>query len=305
MLLRIVAFRPLEWTDPSCLVAFAGCRTASSSQPTEETPGPRSVSLYEDRLLNVIKRQQALEAYAIEATDREWPEVDRRFRDIAASFQSIVADNPEEVEARLIYGKFLDFFGDHDGARDQFMEVLRVDPTVAVAHQQLGTYFAEHGEPGKALAYYFRATEHAPEEPFYHFGMGELLQAHRSEILEDAALSTDVWEREMLQAFQRAHTLAPGNPVYAFRYGEALMNLEQPDWQATLDHWRTFEERPELSQLQAETLRLHQALCLVALERPEDALPLALSIETEELIAARDAVLETINEATGASDAAE
>lgn len=287
------------------LIALIGCRTASDVERAGEISAPRTVSLYEDRLLNVIKRQQALEAYAVQATDREWPEVDRRFRDIAASFQSIVADNPEQIEARLIYGKFLDFFGDQDGARDQFLEVLRVDPTVAVAHQQLGTYFAEHGDPGKALAYYFRATEHAPEEPFYHFGMGELLQAHRAEILEDAALSAEVWEKQMLKAFQRAHTLAPDNPVYAFRYGEALMNLEQPDWQVALDHWKAFEERPGLSPLQAETLRLHQALCLVALGRPEEARVLALSIETEELSASRAELLEAIDRAAEASGSAE
>ncbi len=249
----------------------------------------------------MIERKQALQTYAEQASDRDWPEVERRFREIAGTFQSIVADSPDAIEARLIYGKFLDFFGDHEGARDQFVEVLHRDPTVAVAHQQLGTYFAETGDFGRAFAYYLAAVEHEPEEPVYHFGLGELMLTHRVEMVEEVGLTPEVLEREMLRAFRTAHELDPQDPVFAFRYGEVLVGVTHPDWEAARSHWQAFAAQPGLSGSQLGIIRLHEARSLGELGRYDEARALVESVDDPEWSSLREALLEAIDEAESGS----
>lgn len=288
------------------LLALAGCQTADTEPPSDTEPpadteppsatGP-SLSYYESRLLDAIERKDRLEAAAADADGSDWPEIERRFRDLAGIFESIVADNPDQIEARLIYGKFLDFFGDEEGAREQWMQVLSRDHTVAVAHQQLGTFFAEEGDFGRALAYYLTAVEHDPDEPVYHFGLGELLHTYRSGFLEEAELSPEVLERQMLEAFRQAAALAPENFVYQFRYGEAFYNVNERDWEDALAHWEQLAQQDNLSSRQRGAVQLHRARVLGEMSRFAEGRALASQIDEPGLESSRDALIDAINEA--------
>lgn len=276
------------------LLMSIGCQSAEVEPRAD---APVALSFYEERLLDAIERKEELEAYAEEGAADNWPEIQRRFHDLAGEFESIVADNPNQIEARLIYGKFLDFFGDEEGAREQWVAVLERDPTIAVAHQQLGTYFAEQGDFSRALAYYLTAVEHAPEEAVYHFGVGELLHSYRKGFIEEAGFSVETLESQMLDAFREAARLAPDNFVYQFRYGEAFYNVADPDWEEALAHWTRLAERESLSPLQRSASRLHRARVLAELKRFDEARALASEIKEPELANSRDALIKAIDEA--------
>lgn len=277
----------------AAILALAGCRSSDLGQASAPYAG---LSFYEDRLLGAIERKQALEAAAAEADEADWPEIQRRFRSLADVFQSIVADNPDQIEARLIYGKFLDFFGDEEGAREQWTEVLKRDPTVAVAHQQLGTYFAEEGDFGRALAYYLTAVERAPEEAVYHFGVGELLHSYRPGFLRETEITGETLERQMLEAFREAARLEPENFVYQFRYGEAFYNVSEPDWEQAYTHWEQLRGR-ELSPRQQGAVDLHLARVLGEMERFDEARALAREVDQPEFVNSREALIEAIDTA--------
>lgn len=255
------------------------------------------MSYYERRLIDVTERKTELERRVRENPEVDTGTVQRQFREIASEYQSLIADNPNQLEARLLYGKFLDFFGDRDGASEQFIQALNIDPDAAVAYQQLGNYFAERGDFGKALAYYLNAIERDPDEPIYHHGLGEMLLACKEGFLDEAGFNREQIEEQMLEAFRRAAELEPDSLVFQFRYGEAFYDLYDPDWTVALAHWERLGRRSDLSPLQADVVKLHEARCLGELERYTAARQLAAEVNREGLEATKSALLEAIDEA--------
>lgn len=263
----------------------------------EVEPEKTSISFYDQRLLKAIEDKIELETFADSVAQENYPDVQRRFRQVTSEFQALIADNPERIEARLIYGKFLDRFGDREGAYAQWVEVLRLDRTVAVAHQQMGTFYAEEGDYGRALAYYLTATEMAPKEPAYHFAVGELLFAFGGRFVEDGAYDIATASSMMMTAFRKAAELDPANPVYQFRYGEAFYDLPAPDWEAAIVHWRGVLGRSDLSELQKQSVWLHLARCLGESGSYDESLEWAGRVTEEGLMPTRDAVVDAVKAA--------
>lgn len=268
----------------------------SAEPKAAEEDSVQGLSFYEQRLLLAVEEMNALDAYAA-AGDKAFSEVERRFRGVANLFNGIIANSPDALEARLIYGKMLDRYGDREGARDQFIEVLKRDHTVAVAHQQLGTYYAEENDMTRALAYYLTAIEYAPNEPVYHFALGDLLYTFSTQIVEDGILEAGVLQQKAFEAFGQAAALAPDNPVFHFRYGEALDQLADPDWAKALAHWEGFAEWPSLSTLQKQRIALHIARCLGELERYDEARERLKSVDEADLEPLRSALSRALTEA--------
>lgn len=281
------------------VASWKGYETAQASSAKSSTieTGPEPISYYERRLLAAAEKKADLEQLVRGNPDADEATVQYRFREIAGEFQSLIADNPGQIEARLLYGKFLDFFGDREGASEQFIAVLGVDPTVSVAYQQLGNYFAEDEEYGKALAHYLSAIENDPDESVYHLGLGEMLFACRDGFLKEAGFTREKLDAQMIEAFRRAAELAPDSLVIQFRYGEAFYDLYDPDWTVALAHWERLGQRSDLDPVQADAVQLHEARCLGELERYDAARKLAAGVTREGLAATKQALLDAIDEA--------
>jgi len=257
---------------------LSGCQLFQKPPEPETAPASR-LSLLEDRLLKVLEREHELDALAARP-DADRMEVQRQFHAVAREYNDIIARNPDHLESRLLYGKLLMRYGDADGARDQFLLAARLDPEVAVIHQQLSTYFAEQGDPTRALAYALNAIEYEPETAAYHFALGQLLVAFREEFLSEQVFSVKQLETTLMNAFQTAAELEPETLPLQFRYGEAFYDVSNPDWEKALAHWTGFSNREDLTQLQQDAITLHRVRCLLALERSAEARKLAESIRT-------------------------
>lgn len=269
------------------IILLVGCRNAP--EPAPATEGYR-ISLLEEKLLEVIELEEQLDALAAgEEPDRM--EVQRRFQQLAREYQGIIARNPDHLESRLLYGKLLSRYGDRDGARDQFLMAARIDPEVAVIHQQLSTYFAEENDPTRALAYALNAIRIEPETAAYHFGLGQLLVAFREDYLEEAVFTRSQIDEELLTAFRTAAELEPGTLPLQFRYGEAFYDVTNPDWPTALAHWEKIAARDDLSALQVDAVRLHRARCLAALGREDEARELVEAVRSPELEQSVEAIL--------------
>lgn len=253
-------------------------------------------SFYEQRLLGAVEEMNALDAFTTEK-EREYSEIQRRFLGVANLFNGIIVASPDAIEARLIYGKMLDRYGDRDGARDQFIEVLKRDQSIAVAHQQLGTYYAEENDMTRALAYYLSAIEYAPNEPVYHFALGDLLYTFAGAIIEIGLLEPGILQTKMFEAFGKAAELDPQNPVYQFRYGEAFYLLAEPDWEAACSHWKAFSKADGLTDSQTQMITLHVARCLGEMGRYDEARAHLSKVNSSDLEDLRSALSDAIEEA--------
>lgn len=229
-----------------------------------------SLTLLEEQLLRIIGAEARLDQEAARP-DADARDVQRLFQQISYDYLGIIARNPDHLESHLLYGKLLLRFGDGEGARDQFLMAARIDPNIAVIHQQLGTYYAEEGDYTRALAFTLNALELEPETAAYHFGLGQLLVAFAYELLEDEVFTEEQIDEEILRAFRTAKALEPETLALAFRYGEAFYDIADPDWTIALAHWESLAGREDLSPLHSDAIRLHRARSLLELNREEEA----------------------------------
>ncbi|MDV7398089.1 hypothetical protein RZS08_42195, partial [Arthrospira platensis SPKY1] len=91
-----------------------------------------AATLYEQRLLGILELEEAFEAWLQTPEGREnermaWAS----FQRVARAYDLLIADVPERIEARILYGKFLSRMGDAEGAFLQFSEAYRMDPNLA------------------------------------------------------------------------------------------------------------------------------------------------------------------------------
>jgi tetratricopeptide (TPR) repeat protein len=273
------------------VVLMSACRSTPTPSQDTESGGTR-ISLLEEKLLEVIDAEQDLDALAAEE-DPDRMEVQRRFHQLAREYQGIIARNPDHLESRLLYGKLLSRYGDREGARDQFLIAAQIDSQIAVIHQQLSTYFAEEGDPTRALAYALNAVRIEPETAAYHFGLGQLLVAFRDEFLKEAVFSESQIDEELLTAFRTAAELEPDTLPLQFRYGEAFYDVADPDWQAALAQWQSVAARDDLSPLQVDAVRIHRARCLTALGREDEAQAMIDAVQSPELKDSAQAILDS------------
>lgn len=285
----------------AAITMLSGCATAprpteASTQPAQPAAGQ---TLYEQRLIRVYQEEQALEAYAAR-DDADPAEARRRFRDVAADYASLIADNPNALEPRLLYGKLLNQYGDLRGARDQFHGALRIDPSVAVAYQQLSVVHAEEGDFSSALVYALEAVNRAPEEAVYHYGVGELLNAYRFDFVADGVFTQETLEQQMMAAFEKAAQLQPDQMNLRFRFAEAHYDLWQPDFGGALREWdRILAHFPDMTEPERHAVQLHRARCLAELEYYEEAREAALTVDHPAFNFTRDDILEQIGDLVG------
>lgn len=276
------------------LAGFSACTSPPpASLPAAPAPsGTSSRSLLENRLLEVLEQERALDTAA--ATESpEIGDIQRQFHRVAAAYRDLLAYNPDSLDTRLLYGKLLSRYGDREGARDQFLAAARIDPQVAVIHQQLATYYAEEADHTRALAFMLNAVELEPQTAAYHFGLGQLLLAFREAFVDEGLYSRQQLESEMLKAFRSAAELAPTELALQFRYGEAFNDLQNPDWNAALAHWLRLEASLPLDPLQLDALHIHAARCLIALDRPDEARQRLRRVASPSLLPSAQGLLES------------
>jgi tetratricopeptide (TPR) repeat protein len=261
-----------------------GCRNPAPAEPRE--PSETSLTLLDQQLLEVIELEKELDEMAA-APDADYGQVQRHFQEVAQLYHGIIVRNPNHLDSRLLYAKLLSRFGDREGAWEQFITAAKLaekeDLQIAVIHQELSTYYAEEGDHTRALAYALNAVEIEPEIAAYHFGLGQVLAGFKPEFMEDGIYSSARIDEMMLTAFASAKDLQPHSLDLQFRYGEAFYDVESPDWNVALAHWQSLAANPALSPFQQDAVRLHQARCLIELDRPEEAREIANAVQSPQL----------------------
>jgi hypothetical protein len=74
----------------------------------------------------------------------------------------------------------------------------------------------------------------------------------------------------MHDAFKRAAELAPDRLEFTYRYAESFYDMQEPDWPSALKAWQDLEGRAQ-SDVERQTMRLHQANVLIYADKPDQA----------------------------------
>jgi tetratricopeptide (TPR) repeat protein len=188
-------------------------------------------------------------------------------------YRKYLGDHQNDVNALVLYGKFLRQVGERERANLAFTAAYQIDPKLAVVSQQLGNYLAEEGRYASALDDLKRAAALAPTEPLYHYQIGELLSVYYDYFIKDKIYEQAAINEAMAAEFARAAELNPQEPGFAWRYAECFYDMENPDWKAALAAWDALA-KVVTAPAELEVIRLHRARVLLELGRRDEARPL-------------------------------
>jgi tetratricopeptide (TPR) repeat protein len=260
----------------------------------------------EDVQLAAIAKQDQDFTQALAKNPNTWPDAerDRRAQAVNDAYEKYLEDNPSDVNGLVLYGKFLRRMGEREAANSVFQHAHRLDPRMAVIKQQLGNYLAEEGQYVPALGFFVQAVALAPNEPLYHYQLGELLNVYYDEYLADRIYDEPTLDHAIAGEFKRAAELAPQEPGFAWRYAECFYDMRYPDWNTALAAWEDLGTRTT-SPVEIEVIRLHCARVLLELGRDEEARALIVQpVHYHALEASRDELAQRLAEADAAKAAA-
>ena len=193
---------------------------ANSRESPAPSPGKKVVTL-EERIAqeNLTKEQRR-------TLDLELTELIRR--------------DPENAALRIARGEFLWRAGRREEARIQWEIALKREPRNARALNHLAGSWLASGEVRRAVGYYRRACEEAPENADYHFALANAAFLFRHELVDPSAPSAEAILSEALTHFAAASRLAPDSEEYARAHAETFYSQAKPDWEAALKAWEHF-----------------------------------------------------------------
>ncbi len=250
-------------------------------------------NLAKQRLTRIVERQQVFYDKVGEGVSQETLLL--KAQNIADLYQGYVNDHPDDVEALILFGKFLNELGRSDAALTVLTRADYLDPKIAVVKQQIAAAFLSEGLFREALPMLLEASSLEPEEPLYYYQIGQFLYVYREELVEDGFLSHREIDRQMLSAFREAANTAPEERDYLIRYAEAYNSLRSPRWKEALEIWEKLEDSA-VSQREVEAIALHQARILIRVGDFDKAKEKLSSIENPALFQTRDQLAAMLRE---------
>lgn len=224
----------------------------SSDQVTDDSSlSGESMAAYVLKQLN--DREQAAYARYEKALAREdVHSVQTELQSIVDGYERLINASPEYAAAYVSYGLMLHRIGERKTSNAILARADELDPYHAIVKNQLGNYQAEEGNYLEAMAFYNMAIDLRPEEPLYHYQLGNLLFAYKKFFIDDKLFLLDGIDLEIQKKFREAAMLAPAHLPYRLRYAQSFFDVARPNWEAALEEWQQlvdFVESPEEKQM--------------------------------------------------------
>jgi tetratricopeptide (TPR) repeat protein len=259
---------------PAHIIAAIAAIVAISApaDPPAAADAPRAPETMPERhLKEIVEHQKVLFADAVtqgNAMDEAGFKV--QAEQLIHEYESLLKDNPDFAAGYASYGYMLWKLNMRKQAVAILLKANQMDPDIPLVKNELGNYLAEEGKPLEALNYYLAAVRLEPNEPLYHYQLGTLLYEARDDFLRSGEWSRASLDHSMHDAFKRAAELAPDRLEFTYRYAESFYDLQEPDWASALKVWQDLEGRAQ-SDVERQTMRLHEANVLLNSEKPDEA----------------------------------
>ena len=261
-----------------------------------ETNNPTTLAA--QRLSKILERQQFFLNNASKPNRRlDQDELTRRAQEIVTSFESYLNDNERDVNALILYGKFLRKMDQSRQATGLFLEAEKIDPRLAVIKQHIGNYLVEEGRLADALPYLLKATQLEPKQPIYHHQLGTFLFLFGEDLVTLGIASFETNSKSMHQAFRAASKLAPNNFEYKLRFAQSFFDVPNPNWSEALQTWQKLRAQARERPLQErEYLAIGEAKTLSELRREEEAKVILKTITSPALRKTRENIIKGLDQ---------
>ena len=232
---------------------------------------PAVETMPERHLKEIAEHQRVLFADAVAQGDAmDAAGFKTQAEQLTREYESLLKDNPDFAAGYASYGFMLWKVGLRKQAAAILLKANQLDPEIPLVKNELGNYLAEEGKPLEALNYYLSAIKLEPNEPLYHYQLGTLLYEARDDFLKSGEWSRSAIDHSMQEGFRRAAELAPERIEFGYRFAESFYDMQEPDWAAALKAWEALEAKGQ-SEIERQTMRLHQVNVLLNMGKPDRA----------------------------------
>ena len=235
-------------------------------------------TLSEKTLKDIVARQKNILAQAEtdkDHLDEAW--LRGELQTVINSYDVLIQKSPDFAAGYVSYGLLLAKVGMTREAAGMLMRANQLDGEVPIVKNEMARLLAEDGKVAEALPWLMSAVDLEPKEPLYHYHLGKLLTEGRDELIATGQFNRGSLDKAMLEAFQHAAALAPGNMAYAYRAAEAYYDLAVPQWDDALAAWSALETKAQPG-LEQQTIRLHAANVLIKMGRRDHAQALLIMV---------------------------
>ena len=233
---------------PLAAVSF-GQEAAESD--TGETPSSESMAAYLLKDLNE-REQSAYKRYERALATEDVHSIKTELQSIVDGYEALISAAPNYVAAFISYGMMLHRIGERIPSNAMLIRADQIDPYHAIVKNQLGNYQAEEGNYPEAMGFYQMAIDLRPDEPLYHYQLGNLLFSYKNFFIDDKLFLPEGIDLEIQNRFRKAAMLAPAHLPYRIRYAQSFFDIARPNWEAALEEWQqlvNFVESPEEKQM--------------------------------------------------------
>jgi len=243
------------------------------------------ISLVEQKLLKLIKLEELFFANVNEVEEHF---ISSQAQEIVHLYENIIDNNPDHVESKILFGKFLIRVGQHEDAISLFLEADQLNPNLAITKQQIANHLIHTNRAIDALPFMLMATKIEPEQPIYHFSLGQFLQRFKTSLVDTNISKLPSIDDLMLNSFKKASELEPGNFNYALRFAQCFHDMDRVNKLHALDAWSRLSTLfSRLSSREKQYVNLQKAHFLIDLNRTAEAQEVLESIEHTSLLEAK------------------
>jgi tetratricopeptide (TPR) repeat protein len=275
---------------PLAAVSF-GQEAADSD--TGEPPSSESMAAYLLKDLNE-REQSAYKRYERALATEDVHSIKTELQSIVDGYEALISAAPNYVAAFISYGMMLHRIGERIPSNAMLIRADQIDPYHAIVKNQLGNYQAEEGNYPEAMGFYQMAIDLRPDEPLYHYQLGNLLFSYKNFFIDDKLFLPKGIDLEIQNRFRKAAMLAPAHLPYRIRYAQSFFDIARPNWEAALEEWQqlvNFVESPEEKQM----MQLYMAKTRFEMGHHTAAQKIIKGIDEPSLEHSKDILLKQIN----------
>ena len=275
------------------LLAAVSFGQEAAESDTGETPSSESMAAYLLKDLNE-REQSAYKRYERALATEDVHSIKTELQSIVDGYEALISAAPNYVAAFISYGMMLHRIGERIPSNAMLIRADQIDPYHAIVKNQLGNYQAEEGNYPEAMGFYQMAIDLRPDEPLYHYQLGNLLFSYKNFFIDDKLFLPEGIDLEIQNRFRKAAMLAPAHLPYRIRYAQSFFDIARPNWEAALEEWQqlvNFVESPEEKQM----MQLYMAKTRFEMGHHTAAQKIIKGIDEPSLEHSKDILLKQIN----------
>ena len=275
---------------PLVVVSFG---QEAAERDTGETPSSESMAAYLLKDLNE-REQSAYKRYEKALVTEDVHSIETELQSIVDGYEALISAAPNYVAAFISYGMMLHRIGERIPSNAMLIGADQINPYHAIVKNQLGNYQAEEGNYPEAMGFYQMAIDLRPDEPLYHYQLGNLLFSFKKFFIDDKLFLPEGIDLEIQNRFRKAAMLAPAHLPYRLRYAQSFFDIARPNWEVALEEWQqlvNFVESPEEKQM----MQLYMAKTRFEMGHHTAAQKIIKGIDEPSLEHSKDILLKKIN----------